>query len=701
MTSQLRFEATQFLMEAPAVDEAQVLALAIKGAGDAFWYWNFESKQGWFSERWFELLGYERSSINPTPEFWRDLIHPEDAAGARAALRSHLKDRKPYDIDYRCRLSDGSWRWMRSAAQAQWGDDGRATCIAGSMTDIERIKQAEYTSAITAARFRTLWQATTDGILVVDSDNTIQYANPAVSAMLGYALIDLQGKDLSVIQPERLRHAHGHGMQRYMATGQRRVDWRSSETMALHSSGREVPVELTFTELKNGKERSFVAFMRDISARREAEERARFLASHDPLTGLANRNAFEAAAQRLIDAAAATSGYVALMYIDLDRFKNVNDWIGHACGNELLTQVAQRFLMVLGSGDTLARQGGDEFLVLLGEAKRTEDTERVAQRLLESLAVPFDVNGLLVHIAASIGISEFPSHARLLPDLLAAADTAMYQAKAAGRNRARFYAADMGARAQHGTRLEQDLRVALDHGQLRLEFQPVYDVKRHALSGCEALLRWEHPQLGNVPPADFIHIAEASGLIVSIGGWVLREACMQLARWRKRWPQLQMSINISARQLVYGSLVQAVVDALSESHLPAHALILEITESALIDNPEEAAQVLHALHNYGVALSIDDFGTGFSSLSYLKRFPFTELKIDRSFVTDVITDPNDAAIVKAVIAMSNNLGLSVVAEGVETEAQAAYLARYGCQKMQGYFFGRPMPAKVFEVKVES
>ncbi len=686
-------------------DEASMLALAVQGAVDGFWYWNFKTGTGWFSDQWFALMSIERSAHIPSVMEWRLMAHEEDVPKIDEALRAHLKYRQPYGVDFRCRIGPAGgtvYRWLRARGQAQWDDNNQPIRMAGSVIDIDQLKQSEKTSLESAARFRALWESTGDGILIVEPGNRIVYANQAVAQMLGFEMSQLQGQDMSVIQPERLRNAHHHGMQRYIATGERRVDWRATETFALHRDGREIPVELSFTELNHANERSFVAFVRDITRRRQAEERIQFLALHDSLTGLPNRAALERATAKHIGHAAARDARAALMYIDLDRFKDVNDWLGHTVGDQLLQQVAQRFRMIAPDDALVARQGGDEFIVLLPDhPEHAEHASNIAQALLVCLQAPFEIGGNLLHVGASIGISLYPYDGDTAELLLARADAALYSAKDAGRNRLRFYSAELDADAQRRVRLEQELRMALERRQLSLVYQPVYDVVQESLVSCEALLRWKHPELGDVSPADFIPVAEASGLIVPIGNWVLGKATRQLARWRKsRWPELRMSVNLSARQLFNSSLAETVVDTLAASRLPPQALILELTESALVENPQEAAVILFKLFNYGVALSIDDFGTGFSSLSYLKRYPFSELKIDRSFVKDIHTDPNDAAIVKAVIAMSRSLGLNVIAEGVETIEQANYLSSHGCQKLQGYLLGRPMDVKTFEETVE-
>jgi diguanylate cyclase (GGDEF)-like protein/PAS domain S-box-containing protein len=678
-----------------ADSDASILELAVRDAVEAFWYWNFEEQAGWVSDRWYELSGGPKYDGTPNLETWASAVHPDDIARVRAALLTHLKHRTPYDVEFRLIRDDSSARWVHSRAQAEWNESGRAIRIAGSMINIDALKKAQSDSTVLAEQFQGLCEASSDGILIVDGRSLILYSNPAAQTIFGYSKQELLGRSLEMLQPEHLRDENTQGLLRYVGNGARKASASPSETMGLRRDHREIPIEVTFADLKSPSEHSYVAFIRDITRRRESERRIKYLALHDPLTGLLNRTSIEEKAAEAIATATKNTTLVALMYIDLDRFKPINDWLGHAAGDELLIQVAERIVQVLPSQAVVGRQGGDEFIVLL-PTEKLDVVDVAANAILKCLQDDFQIGEHVVQVGASIGISMYPQDGDAPQTLLAYADAAMYHAKADGRNRYRAYSADISTQAAYRLKLEHDLRAAVGRTELWIAYQPVYSFADNRVIGAEALLRWNHPELGEVSPSDFIPAAESSGLIVIIGAWVIAQACVQLAAWRNQGlPELTLSVNVSARQLLQGDLLQLVSRALSATGLPSSALILEITESSLIVHPDAAARELETLTALGVACAIDDFGTGYSSLSYLKRFPLAQIKIDRTFIQDITTDGNNAAIVHAVIAMGRSLGMTVVAEGVENEAQALYLRGHGCHHAQGYWYAKPMRAANF------
>jgi diguanylate cyclase (GGDEF)-like protein len=434
---------------------------------------------------------------------------------------------------------------------------------------------------------------------------------------------------------------------------------------------------------------------------REAAELAtveiEHLAYHDALTGLPNRPLF---LDRLIVALAQAtrSGQnLAVFFLDLDRFKDINDSLGHTIGDALLKAVADRIRRCVREGDTIARFGGDEFTLMIPKIENVEDAAKIAQKIIETLKIPFTIAERELFVTTSIGISLYPTDGTDPDTLVRNADTAMYRAKDQGRDNYQLYAPAMNANALERLALENMLRKALTHKELVVFYQPLVDARTKAIHGVEALIRWQHPQLGLLSPAHFISAAELSGLIVPIGNWVLRTACKQVKQWHKRLGyDLTVSVNLSARQFSQPDLLDEVRRALNDSGLPASCLELEITESNAMQNAENTIYILRDLKSAGVRISMDDFGTGYSSLNYLKRFPIDTLKLDQSFVREVTTDPSDAAIVSAVISMAHSLNLEVVAEGVETEPQLKFLQMHHCDRIQGYLFSAPLSAEALE-----
>jgi diguanylate cyclase (GGDEF)-like protein len=431
--------------------------------------------------------------------------------------------------------------------------------------------------------------------------------------------------------------------------------------------------------------------IKDFTQQKAVEKRLERMAYYDALTGLANRALFRDRLEHQIDLSRRRGELSALMFIDLDRFKYVNDSLGHDVGDRLLVEASRRIKAVIRDSDTLARLGGDEFTVVLSTLARCEDAALVADKVIEAMHAAFHIGGNEVYIGASVGIAVYPRDGEDFVTLTKNADAAMYLAKQAGRGRYAFFTAEMQQANARRLALEAGLRSALDLNQLHLQYQPKLDIDTQRVLGLEALLRWTHPQLGAVPPGEFIALAEEIGVIVPIGKWVLENACAQLKEWREAGhPQLRLSLNLSARQFQHEGLVDEVRQVLARLELAPEALEFELTESLLMDDAGRSLEVIQALRGLGSSISIDDFGTGYSSLSYLKKFPIQALKIDRSFVRDIATDPDDAAIVRAIVSLADRLRLQVVAEGVEDSAQHEFLRREGCRLVQGYYYARPM-----------
>ena len=535
-----------------------------------------------------------------------------------------------------------------------------------------------------------VFETSGEGILICDASRHIIAVNEAFSSITGYQRDEAVGHMSRVFSDESrpsfhdMMHAlaeHGH--------------WRG-EMLDRRKGGDWYPAELSLSVVRDphGDVAHYVGLFTDITVRKQAEERMHFLANHDPLTRLPNRSSLISSLEERLLSMAETGGQLAVIFIDLDRFKLINDSFGHQSGDELLRVIAIRLINSVGRRGMLARLGGDEFTLLVSDYAGTNGLSEIAEELLTVLSRPLRLEEHEVFVTGSIGISLYPNDGTDARTLLKNADVAMYRAKDSGKNTYQFFASEMNAQTVERLMLESGMRQALERNEFELHFQPQVRTGSRDLIGVEVLLRWRHPQLGLVSPGRFIPLAEETGLIKPIGNWVLAEACRQLTAWdREGIPVPRVAVNLSARQFEQQDLIAIVAGALERSGLAADRLELEITESMIMQNPVETVQILNELKRLGVQLAIDDFGTGYSSLSILKRFPLDSLKIDRSFIDGLPQDLDSAAITEAVLAMSRKLGFAVVAEGVEQEAQAQFLEGIGCDALQGYHFGKPMPAE--------
>jgi len=542
-------------------------ALAVCGANDGLFDWDLRHNRIYFSPRWKEMLGCAAGDIGSAPEEWLGRIHPEEVGEFRQRLEAHLKGQETqFELEYRIRHRDGSYRWMLSRGLAVRDGRGEAYRMAGSLTDVTRRKEAE----------------------------------------------------------ERLLHD----------------------------------------------------------------------ALHDALTGLANRTLFGDRLHQALARSRRRHDYsFAVLYVDLDQFKVVNDSLGHLAGDEVLVALARRFEACLRPGDTVARLGGDEFALLVEDVDDASQALRIADRIHDELRPPLKVRGHEVFATASVGIARGAPRYEHAPDLLRDADIAMYRAKRRGRGSSEIFDSSMHAVATLRLKVETELRRALERQELRLHFQPVVSLETGRIAGMEALVRWQHPERGLLLPEEFVPLAEEMGAIVPLGRWVMKSACVEARRWQDRaigGPPVAISVNLSARQFSQSDVLALACEALDESGLPAPSLRLELTESALMDDPAGAAAKLGQLKQLGVNLDVDDFGTGYSSLSYLRRFPIDALKIDRAFVSRMDAEVEDREIVRTIVTLAANLGVSAVAEGVETPAQAAQLRSFHCPYAQGFLFSRPV-----------
>ena len=550
--------------------------------------------------------------------------------------------------------------------------------------DINELRRAE-------EKFQALLESAPDAIVIIERDGMICLANYQAGLLFGYSAGELLGKPVELLMPERFRSDHMKFRDQFFAAPRYRPMSESLELFCLRKDGTELPVEISLAPIETRDGLLVASAIRDISERKLAQERLLKQANFDTLTGLPNRLL---AADRLSQAlahAARTRHDVAVMFLDIDRFKNVNDTLGHSVGDDLLKVVAQRLGKCVRAEDTVARLGGDEFLIIVPDLTQLSDAEIVAEKILEALRQPCVIGDRELFVGASIGITGYPSDSEDPDILLRNADAAMYRAKDAGRNTYRFFTPEMNIQLRERLEMESHLRYAIRDAELHVVYQPQVDIRTGRIVAAEALVRWDNPVLGEVPPGNFIPLAEETGLINPIGEWVLLRACRAAKRWPVKQPSpIRVAVNVSAIQFRGGELVDSVSRVLRESGLPACSLELEITERVLLEDVANTARVLQDLKRMGVRLALDDFGKGYSSLSYLKRFPFDTLKIDRSFISGVTVNPGDAALCKAITAMANSLNLSVIGEGVETPEQWEFLRSHGADVVQGYYISKPV-----------
>src|SRR5690606_23263396 len=559
---------------------------------------------------------------------------------------------------------------------------------------MDRLRESE-------ERFSSTMEFAAIGIAHVASDGRFIYANPQICEMLGYT-----EQELLALTVRQITHPDDVALTDEYANRLRSGVIRSFkvEKRYVRKDGLPLWVSLTIAAKRDASGRALynISIVEDISARKRAEERIQYLATHDGLTGLPNRAMFTQLLGLAIESGKRYGRSFAVLFIDLDRFKVINDTLGHEAGDVLLREMSARLRDCLRASDVVARLGGDEFVALLHDVPDVAAVEAIARQILATATKPVAILGQECRVTASIGASIYPRDGRDEQTLMKNADMAMYAAKEEGKNNCQFWSPSMRAQSLERLSVESGLRAALERDELKLHYQAQVQLGTGRITGVEALCRWHSPELGEVSPAQFIPVAEETGLIVPLGRWVLREACRQNAAWQRQGlPPVCVSVNLSMRQLNDEGLVADVAAALEESGLPAHLLELEVTESMIMHNGERAVNVLSAIKKLGVRLAIDDFGTGYSSLAQLRRFPIDTLKVDRSFIRRVPEDAEDRAIAEAIIAMGRTLNLTIVAEGVETPEQQAFLEARACDEMQGYHFSTPVEPDRFAALLRS
>ncbi len=659
-----------------------------------------------FNEAWLDFTG--RTLRDEIDCDWVESIHPDDRAACLASYAAAFDTRSPFTIEYRMRRWDGQYRWLLDRGGARYVRDGGFWGFVGGCMDITERKTAEDALRDSREWFAALVNSL--GVVVIEADlraSRITFINEQAERLFGYPLGSWRDPDgrgfefrSTYLHPED-REPASHFSARETAAGRDHVFeyrfmtaagaplWIREYATVSSEQGRPAKVRCVLVDIsaaKNAQE----ALGRAHAGLRDTEARLMHYAYHDSLTALPNRALLTDRLAQALAHGRREDHPVALLFMDLDRFKVINDTLGHPVGDELLRWAAARLRGLLREGDTVARLGGDEFVVLLPRIHDERDAAQVAAKAIAELAAPFEVMGHELHVSASVGVSLFPRDAGDPETLIKYADTALNDAKARGRNQYQFFDHRMDAQAHARLRIETCLRRAIERGELLLHYQPQIDLRTRAVVGIEALVRWCHPEHGMVAPGQFIPIAEETGLIGPIGEWVLRTACRDVERaTRDGLAGMRVAVNVSMRQLKHPDLAATIHGILCETGLAAERLEIEITESSIMADPDHAIAILRELNEMGVVLTVDDFGTGYSSLAYLKRFPLHRLKIDRSFVNDIPKDADDAAIIQAILALARQLKLKVVAEGVETSEQSDFLGAQGCDEAQGFFFARP------------
>ena len=655
-------------------------------------FFELDLKTGMYtgSDVLYDILGLDPAKGAVTTPQFRAMVHPDDLAMVIAQRDIAIHGGSLTRFQYRVLRNDGTLRWIDSFGKLECNDDGQPRQYCGALQDITERKLSEQSARASEHRFRLLFENSLDGVLQGTPDGAILSANSAACAIFGMSQSQLcKGGRAALILPTDPR------LPAFLDTRSTIGKARSALTM-VRADGSLFEAEISssvYHDLDGNLMCSMV--LRDVTQRIRAEHDIHRLAFFDALTDLPNRRLLIERLSAATTAAQAQQRFGAVLFADLDHFKNVNDARGHAVGDALLQLVAQRLSGLLRAGDTAARIGGDEFVILLPDlaeqrAGAQQQALAVAEHVRAALAEPFAIHGQMYASGGSIGVTLLPNASLSPEELLREADTAMYRAKTSGRNRIAMFESSMLSEVEQRFAFEADLAQALDADQLEMVLQPQFDHTRRAV-GCELLMRWTHPLRGPVSPAEFIPVAEASGLIVRLGTWALREGCRTVLRLRQAGCGLPVSVNVSPRQFRQPDFVTAVREVLIETGAPADQLIFEVTEGLLIDNLDDTILRMHELSAMGIRFSIDDFGTGYSSLGYLRRLPLYELKIDRSFIQDIPVDTGHTAIVQSILSMAGHLGLRVVAEGVETLAQQQFLERAGCECMQGYLLARPMP----------
>ncbi|MBF0187557.1 MAG: EAL domain-containing protein [Magnetococcales bacterium] len=673
------------------------------------WEWDIGTGNLSWSDEAYRIFGYEPKSQNVTFALFVKHVHGDDRNRVLTLIRSAMKGQALYNIEHRIVRPNGTERIVHEQGEAVFDKEGMVTHLVGTVHDITERRDAEDQLRIATQVFgsamakvedqfritRKVLESAIECVAITDAKGRIQSVNPAFHQVTGYDESEVEGALPGVFQADLHEKRFIRKVRKSIAeSGQ----WQG-EVWNRRKDGEAFPEQVTVTAIQDdkGNTLNLVVLSHDISDVQRSREALRHQTYHDALTGLPNRSLFLDRLDQNLRRASRRKRRVCVILFDLDRFKNVNDSLGHAAGDDLLRLVAERVSETLREGDTVCRMGGDEFAIIPGDIHEAQDAVHVVQKLFEALEEPFTLLEHTLYITASVGITLHPEDGESAESLVRNADMAMSRAKDTGRNNFQFYTAAMDEAATDRLDLENALRMGVEKQEFALFYQPKIDAVTGAVVGMEALVRWIRDNGSPISPGVFIPMAEETGLILPLGDWILQEACRTTQMWRQKgFKSLRVAVNLSARQVANGGFFERVMEILDQTGLPTDNIELEITESAMMTDLDRAVSVLGKLADQGIHIALDDFGTGYSSLSYLKKFPIHSLKIDRSFVNDITTDTDDAAIVSAILSMARSLKLEVIAEGVENRDQFTFLSHKKCDQIQGYLFSRPLTKEAFE-----
>lgn len=643
-----------------------------------------------WSDEIYRIFEIDKVHFGASYEAFLNAIHPDDREVVNQLYTDSVKNHTGYEIEHRLLMPDGRIKYVQERGITRYSEEGVPLYSDGTVQDITRRKQDESK----LRQWASIFESTIEAVIITDLEQKIIDVNRAYTEITGFTRDEVLG------QRPNLRRSHRHDKAFYQAmwdsidaTG----SW-SGEIWNRKKSGELSPELHSISVIRDENDviTNYLGVFTDISVLKHSEEQLEHLANHDPLTGLANRSLLNDRLESSIRRLERDNGELAVLFLDLDRFKKVNDSLGHPVGDLLLQEASQRLERVTRGRDTVGRLGGDEFLVIVDGYQRVSDIKTVVEKLRHAIEMPFFIDDNTIHISVSCGISIYPEDGNDSATLIRNADSALYRAKEAGRNTFSFYDYEITKLAASRMEVENALHWALDEDHFQLFYQPKIELKTGRVCGVEALLRLQFEDGRMIPPDEFIPIAEETGLIIPIGNWVLEQTVKQVIAWKAQGHEMSAAVNISAVQVQRGNIVQVIRNLLDRYSFNPSCIELEITESVLIDFPEKAVEVLNGVRGMGLSLALDDFGTGFSSLGNLKRYPFSTIKVDKSFVFDIIDDPNDEAITRAVVAMGNSLDMTVVAEGVESADHEKSLVKMGCHQAQGFYYARPLPSGEFE-----